>query len=102
MTPIVGLVLGGLVATCIFLRFLLSATQDAKEPPAILTGIPFVQPLIGMIREKSRFYIRLRFVHSLQKRGELGPDTAQGTPPSSPSTPSACRSSASMSSTPLS
>ncbi|KAH6847191.1 cytochrome P450 [Chaetomium sp. MPI-CAGE-AT-0009] len=60
MTPIATLVLGGLAATYIFLRVLLSLTQDAKEPPAILTGIPFVEPLIGMIREKSRFYIRLR------------------------------------------
>lgn len=61
MTSTVGLFLGGVVATYIFLRFLLSAmlsaTQDANEPPAILTGIPFIQPLAGMIREKSRFYI---------------------------------------------
>ncbi|KAL2186140.1 cytochrome P450 [Thermothelomyces heterothallicus CBS 203.75] len=60
MAPTVSLVLGGLAATYVFLRVLLTLTQDAREPPAILTDIPFVQPLIGMIREKAGFYIRLR------------------------------------------
>ncbi|KXX74385.1 Cholesterol 7-alpha-monooxygenase [Madurella mycetomatis] len=60
MAPTISLVFGGLAATYVFLRFLLTLTQDAKEPPAILTDIPFVQPLVGMIREKARFYIRLR------------------------------------------
>ncbi|KAK4157554.1 cholesterol 7-alpha-monooxygenase [Chaetomidium leptoderma] len=60
MAPSIGLVFGGFAATYFFLRFLLSLTQDAKEPPAILTGIPFVEPLVGMIREKSRFHTRLR------------------------------------------
>ncbi|SPQ20747.1 b4576777-2013-4262-b571-3b18ab8788b6 [Thermothielavioides terrestris] len=60
MAPTISLVFGGLAATYFFLRFLLNLTQDAREPPAILTGIPFIQPLVGMIREKERFYIRLR------------------------------------------
>jgi hypothetical protein len=62
MAPTISLVFGGLAATYFFLRFLLNLTQDAREPPAILTGIPFIQPLVGMIREKERFYIRLRCV----------------------------------------
>ncbi|KAL2151436.1 hypothetical protein VTH82DRAFT_6534 [Thermothelomyces myriococcoides] len=60
MAPVVSLVLGGLAATYVFLRVLLNLTQDVREPPAILTDIPFVQPLIGMIREKASFYVRLR------------------------------------------
>jgi cytochrome P450 len=60
MAPTINLVLGGLAATYLFLRFLLALTQDAREPPAILTDVPFLQPLAGMIREKSRFHIRLR------------------------------------------
>ncbi|KAK4038606.1 cholesterol 7-alpha-monooxygenase [Parachaetomium inaequale] len=60
MAPTISLVLGGIAVTYLFLRVLLNLTQDAKEPPAILTGIPFIEPLVGMIREKSRFYIRLR------------------------------------------
>ncbi|EAQ82875.1 hypothetical protein CHGG_11051 [Chaetomium globosum CBS 148.51] len=60
MAPVVSIALAGLAATYVFLRVLLNLTQDAKEPPAILTGIPFVEPLIGMIREKSRFHTRLR------------------------------------------
>lgn len=61
----VTIVFGGLLATYLFLRFLLHVTQDAREPPTILTGIPFFSPVIGMIREKSRFYLRLRFVGSV-------------------------------------
>lgn len=60
MAPTISLVFGGLAATYVFLRVLLSFTQDKREPPAILTDIPFIQPLVGMIREKSRFHIRLR------------------------------------------
>ena len=30
-------------------------TQDAKEPPAILTSFPFIGPLVGMLREKIKF-----------------------------------------------
>ncbi|GAB1317669.1 hypothetical protein MFIFM68171_07879 [Madurella fahalii] len=65
MSTTISLVFGGLTATYLFLRLLLSLTQDAREPPAILTDIPFIQPLIGMIREKSRFHIRLRDMYKL-------------------------------------
>lgn len=68
MASLLTTALGGLVATYFFLRFLLHLTQDAKEPPAIVTGIPFVSPLIGMAREKSGFYTRLRYVKSLLVR----------------------------------
>lgn len=56
------LVCGGIVGVYVVLRFLLHFTQHAKEPPAIETGIPFLTPMIGMIREKSKYYIRLRSV----------------------------------------
>jgi hypothetical protein len=55
---VVGCVVG---AIYVALRLLLKLTQHAKEPPAILTGIPFLGPLPGMLREKSNFYLRLRF-----------------------------------------
>ena len=55
-------VVGVIASTYLFLRLLLRLTQDAKEPPAILTALPFVSPLLGMVREKSRFHIRLRLV----------------------------------------
>ena len=60
MTASISVIFGILAATYLFFRFLLNFLQDAKEPPAILTGIPFVAPLVGMIREKSRFFVRLR------------------------------------------
>lgn len=91
-----SLVLGGLSATYLFLRFLLNFTQDAKEPPAILTGVPFFQPLVGMIREKSRFYIRLRFVNHLSNVSKAAsPDDKIVTHMGCPSTPCAYRFSAS-------
>ncbi|KAI0015367.1 cytochrome P450 [Xylariomycetidae sp. FL0641] len=51
---------GCLIATYAFLRFLLHLTQDAREPPPILTGLPFFGPIIRMAREKSHLYPRLR------------------------------------------
>lgn len=62
MAPTVTIVFGGLIVLYIFLRGLLFFTQDAREPPAILTEIPFFGPLVGMVREKSGFHLRLRFV----------------------------------------
>ena len=63
----IGGIFGAFAATYLFLRFLLEFTQDAKEPPAILTGIPFLSPLISMIREKSNFHTHLRFVPPLTR-----------------------------------
>lgn len=51
----------GLLATYVFLRFLLAFTHDPKEPPALATEIPFLSPLLGM-RKKKKFYIELRYV----------------------------------------
>ncbi|KAI1849101.1 hypothetical protein JX266_005062 [Neoarthrinium moseri] len=60
MLPTVTLAVGVIATTYMFLRLLLRLTQDAREPPAIVTGLPFLSPIIGMIREKSRFHVRLR------------------------------------------
>ncbi|KAI1801532.1 cytochrome P450 [Daldinia bambusicola] len=57
--PAVTTALSGVVATYIFLLYLLHLTQDAREPPVIETEIPFLGPLFGMFREKLRFYPRL-------------------------------------------
>jgi hypothetical protein len=53
---------GVIASTYLFLHFLLRLTQDAREPRPILTTLPFINPLIGMIKEKSRFHVRLRLV----------------------------------------
>ncbi|KAI1770808.1 cytochrome P450 [Hypoxylon cercidicola] len=60
-----SLVFSSLAATYAFLRFLLYWTQDAKEPPTIVTGIPFFGPLIGMARQKSGYYNQLRDTYKL-------------------------------------
>ena len=61
MAPILTVVLGGLAATYLFLQFLLKLTQDAKEPPVILTGLPFISPVIAMVKGKTDFHVQLRF-----------------------------------------
>jgi hypothetical protein len=44
------------------LHLILQITQDKREPPAIATSIPFLSPILGMSRKKSKFYIELRQV----------------------------------------
>jgi hypothetical protein len=65
MLSSVTLVIGVATSTYLLLRLLLHLTQDATEPPAILTELPFASPLIAMIREKSRLHIRLRNTYRL-------------------------------------
>ena len=62
MSHIISIALGGLAVTYLFFRALLLFTQDAREPPAILTALPFVSPVVAMIRWKSRLHSHLRFV----------------------------------------
>lgn len=62
MAPIPSVVFGGLVATYLFVRFYLHITQDAREPPAIETHLPFLGPFIRMIKEKHKFHIHLRCI----------------------------------------
>ncbi|KAI1180212.1 cytochrome P450 [Nemania sp. FL0916] len=59
------IVFGGLAVSYLFLRFLLYVTQDAREPPNIVDWLPFFSPLIGMIREKSKFFLKLRDSYKL-------------------------------------
>lgn len=62
MTSTVAIVAGAIAAFAyLFLRLLITWTQDVREPPAIETGLPFIGPLVGMIREKSRLHVRLRY-----------------------------------------
>ncbi|GAB1317462.1 hypothetical protein MFIFM68171_07672 [Madurella fahalii] len=49
-----------LVAVYIFLRALLSLTQDPREPQAIENGIPFLSPILAMMNKKSKFYSEMR------------------------------------------
>ncbi|KAJ0109492.1 cytochrome p450 oxidoreductase [Diaporthe amygdali] len=60
-----AMALAGVTAIYLFLRFMLYLTQDAREPPAILTSVPFFEPIVGMFREKSHFHLRLRDTYRL-------------------------------------
>lgn len=55
---ILGLAL--LAATYVFLRALMNLTQHASEPPTVKSSIPFIEPIIGMARYKSRFHAHIR------------------------------------------
>lgn len=62
MIPAVAIAAGAIAALAyLFLRLLITWTQDVREPPAIETGLPFIGSLIDMIREKSRLHVRLRY-----------------------------------------
>lgn len=65
MPSVAAVALGGFTAIYVFLRLILYFTQDAREPPAILTSVPFFGPLLGMLTEKSDFHRRLRCDHFL-------------------------------------
>lgn len=56
-----SIVAGAAVTIYAFLQWLLKYTQDAREPPALATSLPFISPLIGMLRKKTKFYIQLRY-----------------------------------------
>lgn len=62
MPSVAVIAVGGFIAIYVVLRLILHLTQDAREPPAILTSVPFFGPLVGTFREKSNFHLRLRYV----------------------------------------
>ncbi|CAG8961193.1 hypothetical protein HYFRA_00013248 [Hymenoscyphus fraxineus] len=49
-------VVGIMVATYIFFQAFLYLTQDENEPPVVSSAIPYISPLIGMIRWNMDFY----------------------------------------------
>ncbi|KAI0204654.1 cytochrome P450 [Astrocystis sublimbata] len=60
----VGTALGAIVATYVFLQMLLRLTQDSREPPAMGIAIPFLSPILGMMKRNSRYYNYLRDKYS--------------------------------------
>ncbi|KAI5922159.1 cytochrome P450 [Camillea tinctor] len=65
MPSIIVLSVAGIAAAYVFLRALASLTHDPREPKQIIGKIPFISPLIGMLYEKGRYYIRMRDEHGL-------------------------------------
>ncbi|KAF3013528.1 hypothetical protein E8E14_009104 [Neopestalotiopsis sp. 37M] len=65
MPSFIALCATGLAAAYIFLRALVHLTHDAREPRAVAGTIPFISPLIGMLTEKGRYYVRMRDKHGL-------------------------------------
>ncbi|GAP82390.1 putative cytochrome p450 oxidoreductase [Rosellinia necatrix] len=57
--------LAGIVAVYILSHALLLQTQDSHEPPLIQTSIPFLSPILGMIKHKTLYYVHLRDKHNL-------------------------------------
>lgn len=52
--------LGGIAATYMFLWALLHLTHKAKEPVLLSTSIPYISPILGMIRWSKDFYAHMR------------------------------------------
>jgi len=46
-----------------FLWAILYFTHDGDEPPLVLTTIPFISPILGMLKWKTRFYNRIRYTN---------------------------------------
>ncbi|KAK3329237.1 cytochrome P450 [Apodospora peruviana] len=61
--PTLVAAVGTIVATYAFLWTLLRLTQDAKEPPLVLTTIPFLSPIMGMVKWSMDFYVHMREEH---------------------------------------
>jgi hypothetical protein len=49
------------MAVYVSLRLLLHYTQDPREPRPLETLVPFVSPVIGMMRKKTNYYVTLRY-----------------------------------------
>lgn len=60
MAPFIVPVFVSLVVVYFLLRLLIYATQDAQEPPILNVGIPFLGPVLRMMKDKEKFYPRLR------------------------------------------
>jgi hypothetical protein len=64
MTVYYGAIAGTAIAIYVSFQLLLHFTQDKREPPSLATTIPFLSPIIGMSRKKTKYYIELRYVES--------------------------------------
>lgn len=53
----------GIPALLIFLYALLNFTQDPKEPPALKISVPFLEPVLRMIQQRSSFHRKLRYAN---------------------------------------
>ncbi|KAK4171531.1 putative 25-hydroxycholesterol 7-alpha-hydroxylase [Triangularia setosa] len=52
--------IGSFAATYLFLYAFLHLTQDAKEPPLAATAVPFLSPLVGLVKWSMGFYTHMR------------------------------------------
>lgn len=57
---IVVTALSVLAATYLFFTALLHLGQDNNEPPLVSTSVPFLSPILGMIRWSLDFYPQMR------------------------------------------
>ncbi|KAK4198278.1 putative 25-hydroxycholesterol 7-alpha-hydroxylase [Triangularia verruculosa] len=57
---ILSATVGCLVATYLLFYAVLHLTQDEKEPPLVSTVVPFLSPLIGMVKWSMGFYTHMR------------------------------------------
>ncbi|KAI0388634.1 cytochrome P450 [Xylariaceae sp. FL0594] len=56
---------GVVIATYVFFHALLHVTHDSREPPLVATSIPYIRPILGMLRQSSRYHNYLRDKYSV-------------------------------------
>jgi hypothetical protein len=52
MWSLIAVAFGAIVTTYVFFKALLHLIQDSREPPAMGTTIPFLSPILGMMKRK--------------------------------------------------
>ncbi len=57
--------LAAIVVGYFLLWALLYCSQDAKEPPAVATEVPFISPVVGLVTRKLSYFVFLRDKHQL-------------------------------------
>ncbi|KAK2612672.1 hypothetical protein QQS21_001289 [Conoideocrella luteorostrata] len=62
-TATVTIALSTIIACYVFFFALLHLTQDKSEPPVVSRSIPFVSPLLGMVRWGMDYYSHMRRRH---------------------------------------
>jgi hypothetical protein len=60
MLDIFAMVAAGAIAVVSFLHIFVHYSQNPNEPPLVAYSLPFIGPMIGLTRKKTRYYVELR------------------------------------------
>jgi len=60
MLGIFATIAAGAIAVVSFLHMIVRYSQNTNEPPLAFYSIPFIGPMVGLIRKKTKYYVELR------------------------------------------